>query len=99
MAIRFSDGTDFDDLFNPVKYEKTVTSFQTEVGGEIVERKRYLFRKIIVKPIVSRVISSKKLSKPKVPKKKDTFIPLFWKRQSSCDGRIKDSIFYGGEDK
>tara|TARA_R110002020_G_scaffold33269_8_gene101464 strand:+ start:455 stop:688 length:234 start_codon:yes stop_codon:yes gene_type:complete len=77
MTVKFSDGTDFDDLFNPVKYEKTVTPFQTEIGGKIVERKRYLFRKVIVKPIISRTVSIKKVSKPKVPKKKDTFISLF----------------------
>ena len=77
MPVKFLDGTEFDDIFNPNKYERSVTPFQTEIGGEIVERKRYLFRKITVKPVRTIADIRKRVAKRKAEKKKDTFIPLF----------------------
>tara|TARA_B100000579_G_scaffold437987_1_gene470555 strand:+ start:5386 stop:5628 length:243 start_codon:yes stop_codon:yes gene_type:complete len=63
------------DLFDKDRYERRVRDFETVVNGEVVMRKRHLFYPIPPKEPV-QVVSVKR-KRVTVPKKQDTFIPLF----------------------
>ena len=65
----FPKSVPLEELFNTSKYERETVFFEREVDGEMKRNKRILFRKIIPKVTIEKVI--------KRVKPKSTFIPLF----------------------
>ena len=70
MSTTFMNGATLKELFNDNKYDKTIEPFEKEIDGQIVKRRRFIFRKVAPVKIIRVIVSKDK-------KPESTFIPLF----------------------
>ena len=71
--VTFMNGATLSELFNNKKYDRTIEPFEREIDGKMVQRKKFIFRKIApIRTIEEISIKSKKFQ--------STFIPLFDKK-------------------